>query len=193
MRNPIMIGERVYLRPLEKSDAGEMARGFAEERESMMQRWRVPLSPISWEEHIENLHKNQPPGSIEFAVCLKENDEFIGSVEMTHVDYVNRTAETGSWMMFAEHRGKGYGTEAKHLLLEYAFDRIQLHVLYSWVWEPNKRSAAALMKQGYQPAGRLKRQEIMAGVYHDGLMFDIKRDEWLTGREQWRASFAARV
>lgn len=193
MRNPIMVGERVYLRPLEKEDAQQLALGFAVESETMMMRWRIPLSPIAWEEHVEALHKQQPPSEIEIGVCLNENDQLIGSVELSHVNYVNRTAETGSWMLLAEHRGKGFGTEAKHLLLEYAFDRIQLHVLYSWVWEPNTRSAAALMKQGYKPAGRLRRQEIKNGIYNDGLMFDIKREEWMAARERWRASLATHV
>lgn len=192
MRNPILAGERVYLRALEKADAEAMAQGFALESESMMQRWRIPLSQISWAEHIENLHKQQPPDAVELGVCLREDDTLIGSVEISGIDYVNRTAETGSWMILAEHRGQGYGTEAKHLLLEYAFDRVQLHVLHSWVWEPNKRSAAALMKQGYQPSGKLLRQDLKDGVYHGALMFDIKRDEWVAARDAWRERIAAR-
>jgi RimJ/RimL family protein N-acetyltransferase len=188
MRNPILAGERVYLRALEKDDAQAMALGFAVESESMMHRLRMPLSPMNWEAHIEGLHKQQPPGTIELGVCLREDDALIGSVEITQIDYVNRTAETGSWMARAEHRGKGYGTEAKHLLLEYAFDRVQLHVLYSWVWEPNTRSAAALMKQGYKPSGKLLRQDVKDGVYYGALMFDVKRDEWIEAREAWRES-----
>ena len=154
MRNPLMIGERVYLRALEKADAEVFARDSATEREVFMDRWRIPLNPIALETEIEEHQKRQPPDHIELGVCLKESDEFIGSVGLYDIDYVNGTAETGSWLGQAQYRGKGYGTEAKHLLLEYAFDRIQLHVLHSWVWEPNTRSAAALMKQGYQPAGR---------------------------------------
>ena len=193
MRNPMVIGERVYLRALEKEDAEIFARSTANESERMMDRWRVPFSQIGFEQEIEDLHKHQPPEHIELAVCLKENDQCLGSVGIYDIDYVNGTAETGSWLGDAEYRGKGYGTEAKHLLLEYAFDRIQLHVLHSWVWEPNTRSAAALMKQGYQPAGRLEREEIKNGVHRAGLMFDVKRDEWLAAREAWKAKQAAVV
>ena len=193
MRNPILVGDRVYLRGLEKSDADAMAMGFAVESERMMQRWRIPLSPIAWEEYIDGMHKQQPPKMIELGVCLKDDDTLIGSVMLDFINYVDRTAETGSWLILAEHRSKGYGTEAKHLLLEYAFDHVQLHVLYSWVWEPNKRSAAALMKQGYQPAGKLLRQDLKDGVYYGALMFDIKRDEWVAARTAWKESLAARV
>ena len=188
MRNPILAGDRVYLRSLEKEDAETMALGFARETEVMMQRWRLPMSQIAWEAHIERLHKQQPPDTIELGVCLREDDTLIGSVEISSIDYVHRTAETGSWIWLAEHRGQGYGTEAKHLLLEYAFDRVQLHVLHSWVWEPNKRSTAALMKQGYKPSGKLLRHDLKDGVYHGALMFDVKRDEWIEARDLWRKS-----
>lgn len=193
MRNAILAGERVYLRALEKEDADVFARDSATEREVFMDRWRMPLSPIALAAEIEEHHKRQPPEHIELAVCLKDDDQFIGSVGLYDIDYINGYAETGSWLGQAEYRGKGYGTEAKHLLLEYAFDRLQLHVLHSWVWEPNTRSAAALMKQGYQPAGRLEREEVKNGVYRAGLMFDVKRDEWLAAREAWKAKQAALV
>lgn len=186
MNNPVLVSNRIYLRALDASDADLMAMGFAVESEMMMQRWRIPLSPIAWSEAIESLHKSQPPSMVELGVCLKSDDSLIGSVVLESIDYVHRTAETGSWMIRAEHRGLGYGTEAKHLLLEYAFDVLQLHVLHSWVWEPNKRSAAALMKQGYKPAGTLLRQDLKDGIYYGALMFDVKRDEWIAARDAWR-------
>ena len=60
----------------------------------------------------------------------------------------------------------------------------------STVWEPNTRSAAALAKQGYRPAGRMRWFEIKDGAYRDMLVFDVTRDEWLAARDAWRASRA---
>lgn len=188
MNNPIMVGKRLYLRPLVKNDATEMAKSEAEESELMMLRWRYPTSSIAWAEYIESLHKEQPPESISLAVCLKEDDTMLGTVELHDIDYINRTAETGSWLHRPEYRGKGYGTEAKHLLLEYGFDRLQLYSLWSWVWEPNVRSAAALRKQGYRPAGKLLRQDVKNGVVYGAFMFDVQREDWIAAREAWIAT-----
>lgn len=187
MRNPLVIGERVYLRAFEPVDAEHRARHAAAETETWMDRSRWPLSPIAWEHFAVELFKKEPPSDITLAVCLTENDQYIGAVDLFDIDWINRTAETGAWLGDAEYRGKGYGTEAKHLLLEYAFDRLQLRALMSYVWEPNTRSAAALMKQGYRSAGRLKWEELKHGVYHDALIFDVLRDEWLAAREAWRS------
>jgi RimJ/RimL family protein N-acetyltransferase len=153
MRNPIMVGRRVYLRPVEVADAERFSEHAAAETETFMQRGRHVSSPLEAEPWVTRLHASQPPAAISLAVCLIADDLLIGTVDLEDIDWVNRTAETGSWLGPALYRGQGYGTEAKHLLLEYAFDRLQLHVLLSVVWEPNTRSAAALAKQGYRPAG----------------------------------------
>jgi RimJ/RimL family protein N-acetyltransferase len=187
MRNPIMIGERVYLRPLEAADAETMARITATETDTFMYRGRAPYSPLTFAHWIAQIHKQQPPAQIELAVCLIADDQCIGKVGLGEIDYVNRTAETSSDIGPAIFRGQGYGTEAKHLLLEYAFDRIHLHALWSVVFEPNTRSAAALAKQGYKPAGRLPWVDVKNGRYHDALFFDVLRDEWLAARDTWRA------
>ena len=160
MDNRLLTGERVYLRPLEVGDAEVFARDQAAETDTFMTRNRFLASPIGVEHWLTQLHERQPPDAFELAVCLKEDDRLIGTVGIEDIDWVNRTGETGSWLTLPEYRGKGYGTEAKHLLLEYAFDQLQFHILMSTVWEPNTRSAAALAKQGYRPAGRFRWFEI---------------------------------
>src|SRR5258708_480381 len=133
MRNPIMAGERVYLRPLEKTDADALAALDAAETDTFMWRSRVPTSPLEHEHWASELYGQRPPDGIWFAVCITEGDRFIGLVGVVDLDWVHRTGETASWIGPAAGRGREYGTEAKHLLLEYCFDRIHLHVLTSHV------------------------------------------------------------
>jgi RimJ/RimL family protein N-acetyltransferase len=181
-----MVGERVYLRPVEVSDAEAFAVMEAAETDTFM--WRGPTinSPIMLERWIAEDYKQQPPNSVNFAVCLREDDRLIGSVGLGFVDWAHRVGETGSWLGPADMRGHGYGTEAKHLLLEYAFDRLHLHILMSHVLETNTRSSAALMKQGYRHAGRLKWEDVKNGRYIDANIYDLKREEWLAARDEWR-------
>jgi len=187
MHNPVMIGERVYLRPCEVSDAEAFARWFAEEDETFMYRGREPLSPITLSQGIAYWYRMQPLNFVGFVVCLIADDTMIGNVSTLSVDWVNRTGETAS--LFAPgYRGQGYGPEAKHLLLEYSFDVLQLHVLMSVVATTNTRSAAALGKQGYRPAGRMRRYDVKGGVYRDVEVFDVLRPDWLAARDQWRAA-----
>ncbi len=187
MRNPVLVGERVYLRPLEKSDAPVLAEGRHRETETFFEGGRMPYSEIAYEHWIEELYAHQPPEEIQFAVCLRESDELIGIVGIGNLDWINQTGETEVYISSAAQRERGFGTEAKHLFLEYCFDWLHLEMVSSFIWEPNARSAASVQRQGYRPAGRIKTMVMQRGQFRDVLVFDLSREEWIEAREQWRA------
>jgi RimJ/RimL family protein N-acetyltransferase len=179
MRNAVIAGDRVYLRPLEVEDAKVMAEASHREADTFMDRGRNLHSPIAGERQIREMYTGQASSeSVAFAVCLTVDDRCIGLVDLDEIDHINGVAETGIWLHDSEYRGKGYGTDAKHLLLEYAFDRLHLERVVSYVFETNLRSAAALKKQGYRPAGRIKYHQLKNGRFQDMLAFDLTREEW---------------
>lgn len=183
MRNAVKVGERVYLRPLERNDARELAMASHLERETAHSaNGRVPTSAIAFEAWPRKLDGRQTPEDIVFSICRRDDDRFLGTVGLGHLDWVNRTAETGTGLLDSADRGQGIGTEAKHLLLEYAFVDLGLHALNSMVYEHNTRSIAALRKQGYRLAGRLTADVQRDGVFRDTLVFDITRDDWEQAR-----------
>lgn len=191
MHNPILVGERVYIRAVEVPDSDALATIEVTESETSMWRASMPRSPLGYEKWITSLYEDRPPRNVAFAVCLREDDRLLGLVGVYGIDYVNRVGETGSFLGPAEVRGMGYGTEAKHLLLEFCFDHLQLHVLQSYVLETNTRSSAALAKQGYRHAGRLKWTDVKDGRYIDDNVYDLTRDEWLAARDASRRPAAS--
>lgn len=188
MHNPIMVGERVYLRPEEPDDVDTMAAHYALETDDWVDDFgRFPMSPLTFKHFMNEDAASAVPTNLTLHACLIESDLLIGWVGLFDIDYVNRTAETFSHFAPGEWRGRGYGSEAKHLLLEYCFDHLQLYILQSYVFGSNERSAAALRRQGYQLAGVLRLDGPRRGKYLDTWAFDVKRDEWLAAREAWRA------
>ncbi len=193
LRNALAVGPRLYLRPGDPDDATAFSRFTAIDPDPNWDRLRVPSSRMGFRHYITKTFEDATPGSLLYTVCLKDGDAPIGDVGLHDIDWVNRTAETSAWIGDPAYRDSGYGTEAKFLLLEIAFDLLQLHVLMSWIWEPNKRSAAAVTGQGYQPAGRMPYDEVRGGAMHDGVVFDILRDEYLAARAVWEQRVAART
>jgi RimJ/RimL family protein N-acetyltransferase len=106
----------------------------------------------------------------------------IGSNGLAHIDWLNNTAETETGITRGTYRGGGYGTEAKHLLLEYGFNLLGLHMVRSVAWAYNTRSCEALRKQGYRDAGRLAWTGIKSGEMADHLIFDLLASEWRDAR-----------
>ncbi|MGH7910398.1 MAG: GNAT family N-acetyltransferase [Candidatus Dormibacteraceae bacterium] len=185
MRNPLLVGPRVYLRAMEPGDGDAMAEADAMESDTFMYRGRRPSSPLESEEWIKKAYRERPPKEVPLAVCLRADERLIGVVGVDDLDWTNRTGETFSFLA-VEHRGRGLGTEAKHLLLRYAFDRLGLHVLQSMVDAPNTRSAAALVKQGYRRAGIQRWADVKDRRYVDMLRFDLTREDWLAAHQRWQ-------
>lgn len=186
--NAVRVGPRVYLRPLQKSDAAEIMQWSRRETEPFWSSGRHVVTQTSMEQWFESLGKSEPQSWVRFAVCLRENDECIGAVGIDEIDYVHRFAESESEFHNVEYRSKGYGTEAKHLLFDYAFNTLGLHSLQSWVMYGNTRSAAALRKQGYRDVGIEPWLVSTRGGYENFGTYELLAEEW---RAMPRASVEA--
>lgn len=180
--NAFAVGQRLYLRPIERADAEEMARWSAHEPESFHDTGRHIRSPITfWRWHRKTAEED-PPSWIRFAIVDKERDVVIGANGLASIDWIAKTAETETEIIRPDYRGAGYGTEAKHLLLEYGFERLGLHMVYSYVWEFNTRSRDALLKQGYRLAGRVAWTGVKHARFVDDQVFDLLAEEWRASR-----------
>jgi len=185
-KNAMLVGKRVYLRPETKDDAKVSAEWARKETETFFDIGRHLPNPVRLAAWTEGMQDEDQPNHVWFSVCLRGNDEFIGSVGLIDVDYVNLFAETGSFFHRQDYRGSGYGSEAKQLLLEYAFDILGLHMVQSWVFFPNTRSAAALRKQGYTEAGQVNWKYSLNGRFDNFVVFDYLAREWRAmPRKEW--------
>lgn len=177
-KQALIFGKRVYLRPEDKKDARITVESSRKEQETFFDIGRHLMSQAGWESFLGSTAGEDFPDKLWFAVCLKDTHEVIGSVGLLDIDYVHRTAETGSVLHSVEHRGQGYGPEAKQLLLEYVFNVLGLHMVTSFVYFPNTRSAAALRKQGYREAGRVCWLYPYEGGFGNMVTFDLLADDW---------------
>lgn len=177
----MMIGERVYLRAIEPEDAAKLVTwGLQEPEDFHIPRW--PHSETTVAAHERALAEQAPPVTVRFAIVRRGTGDLIGIASLKDIDLINRSAETASYIFRAEDRNQGFGTEAKHLLLGWGFDRLGLHMVWSAVWEPNARSAAALRKQGYRLAGWNHWRHFANGRPYGEWIFDLLADEWRGGR-----------
>ncbi|MGC4189744.1 MAG: GNAT family protein [Thermomicrobiales bacterium] len=177
-KGAILAGQRVYLKAIDKEDTAEMARLNRIEPGAYPGSFRAVNNPENMaNRRLEDTSKRLWT-DIGFAVRLREDDRFIGEVAILGVDYVNQYGETASWMFDPAFRGSGYGSEAKHLLLEYCFDTLGLRAVQSRVSTDNPRSAAALRKQGYREAGVIPWVELDHGRFSGDVIFHLTAEEW---------------
>lgn len=99
----------------------------------------------------------------------------VGSVFLVDVDFENRNAELGYWII-PDHHGNGYATEAAELCLDYAFDELGLHRVWARTHEDNEPSKRVLEKLGFQREG-VSRDHYYRGDYSDEYRFGILESE----------------
>lgn len=169
---------RVYLRALELSDV------------ELLVKWRNDLditSPIGgntffvsslreteWlKKSILNDEKN-----IRLAICLKENDKYIGNTNLTSINWINRTAEFSIFVGDKNQWGKGFGKEATILMLKYAFEELNLNRIYAFVREDNTKAINLDKKIGFVQEGILRKSIYKNNKYINQILFSILKEEF---------------
>jgi RimJ/RimL family protein N-acetyltransferase len=76
--------------------------------------------------------------------------------------------------------GRGYGTDAIRLLLDYAFRLRNIRRIYLTVNSTNERAIGAYRRCGFVEEGRLRQHVWSAGQYIDLVNMGILRGEWET-------------
>lgn len=124
-----------------------------------------------------------PQSDYVFVLVSKHGNCPIGMMGLHRIDWKNRNAITGTFIGDKAYRNRGLATDAKMLLLKWAFDELGLNKVESRVLAFNERSQAYSSKCGYEVVGKLKRQVWRDGTYHDEIIMEVHADAW---RALWK-------
>ena len=83
-----------------------------------------------------------------FAIC--HNNNIIGEIQIKRIDLERRCGTLSIILKNDTVKGKGFGTEAERLMLDYASNALGLHTLYADVVHRNCRSKRVLEKVGFK-------------------------------------------
>jgi RimJ/RimL family protein N-acetyltransferase len=136
----------------------------------------LPISRLREEEYFTNLGKDQT--NIVFAIEDKAGN-YLGNIGLHHIDWLERRAEGGIFILAKDQWGKGIATEAEAMLLDYAFRTLNLRKISAGVCAENIGSLKAAKKNGFQEEGCLKKHFFRDGAYHDAILLAIFQEDWL--------------
>ena len=177
MKNPFLIGNRIYFRPLEVDDIERLVKWVNDpDITQFLTMGRFPINFAREEEWLKGLYKGQ--NDIALGIVLKDGDIHIGNVGLHQIDWVSRECIFGIMIGEEEYQDKGYGTEATLLMLKYAFEVLNINRVELTVYEFNKRAIRCYEKAGFIPEGRLREKVFKNGRYYDILIMSILKNEW---------------
>lgn len=189
MHHPYIVGKKLYLRGIEKEDLSGNMFQWANDPEVTyyMVMGAIPNSGsiyCSWntlEEEYEKLRKSEK--DIVFAIVDKESDNMIGVVGLYDISWIPRHAELRIVIGEKDFWGKGYGTEATKLVVDYAFDKLNLNKVYMGVNAEHKRAIKAYKNAGFIEEGILRKEQYRNSKYYDAVRMGILREEYYAKRE----------
>lgn len=82
--------------------------------------------------------------------------QHIGNCSLYNIDHVKREAEVGITIGDRNYWDQGFGSDALQLLIDYAFNRLDLSRLYLKTLLDNQRAQRCFSKCGFRPYGMLE-------------------------------------
>lgn len=171
-------GDRIYLRPLEESDANGPYPSWLNDA----------LVCQGNSHHVYPYSRRQASGFIQhaydansdiiLAIILKETDQHIGNIALQRINLIYRCADL-SWLLGDQEQwGKGYGLEAGRLLLAHGFSALNLHRIGCATFDTNTAMRKLAQTLGMTQEGVRRQAAYKEGQYLDVVEFGILREEF---------------
>ena len=106
------------------------------------------------------------------------HERWIGNIRLHEINKEQRTAELGIMIGDKAEWGKGYATEACTILLNHAFQKMNLNRVGIGVVELNKAGIALWTKLGFKEEGRLREAFWVDGLPRDVIRMGLLQREW---------------
>lgn len=171
----MIIGEHINLRALQRQDRNKVLEWVNNPEIKKLIGGIFPISEIEHEKWFES--RVLDPINKLFAIELSQNNTIIGIIGLKNVDLINRSSEIYVYIGDKEYWGKGYGTESIKLLVEFCINELNLHRLYLYVFDYNKRAIASYKKVGFKIEGVLRDSLYRYGKYHNSLLMSVLRSD----------------
>ena len=127
------------------------------------------ITSSRWEKRYETL-----PSDEKWFIIEEENGTRIGQIMHIPKGCHFRIG----YVVVPEKRGRGYGTEAVQILVDYLFLSRDIVRIEAEVSPENRASQRVLEKAGFAREGIIRKSVYARGTWHDGVIFSILREEW---------------
>ncbi|MFH1473258.1 MAG: GNAT family protein [bacterium] len=171
-----LVGRKVNLRPFSRAEIPILTRWINDPEVREFIAAILPQTEKQEEEWFNKLGIDDK--NIILGIETKEG-VLIGSMGIHKINWQDRICITGALIGEKEYWGKGYGTDAKMVILDYIFNTLNLHKVCSAVIAYNKRSLHYSLRCGYKIEGRRRKHIFKKGRYWNLIELGLFKEEWL--------------
>ena len=176
----ILEDERVILSPLESKHIENLLT-FSENEPEI---WKFSLIQASGKENLKHyidlaLKAKDKETEYPFVVFDKKSNRFAGSTRFYDIQLQNKTLQLGYTWYGKEFQGTGLNKHCKYLLLEFAFEKIEIERVGFSADSDNSKSIAAMKSIGCTIEGTLRSTMFKKnGTRRNSTILSILKNEW---------------
>ncbi len=183
----MLSGKKVALRALEREDL-KVLHKWQNDEEIMRLARSFPDHVISMEAlgvEFEKELKGEDTGRRAYIIEEKSSGKPVGWATIRVHKWTGRMTGADVGLALGEKQAwnKGYGTETTRLLLEEAFQQLNLHRAEWWTFAENTASLKLATKMGFREEGRLREVVFFDNKFHDMVVMAMLKNEYEPGRE----------
>lgn len=178
-------GKKVTLRPHREEDLSTYQRWIndPEINRYLMVTW--PMHEGGQRAWLEKTCLSDPDDISVAIWTTEETPRLIGNTSLA-LDIRKQSATTGTLIGSTDDHSKGYATDAKMLLLDYAFNGRGMRKVTSPILSPNGASQAYATKCGYRHMATIEQEHWRDGRWIDEVRYVVFREEWLPLWEEYK-------
>lgn len=137
-------------------------------------------TPSTLKQYVTRALKLQEEGRVlPLIIFDKRSSKYAGTSRYMHIDGRNKTVEIGSTWIGREFHGSGLNSHMKKLMIDYAFEEMEMEKVEFRVDERNMRSRKAVEKLGAVLEGILRKNiYLMDGFKRNTCCYGILKEEW---------------
>jgi N-acetyltransferase len=188
----ILENDKVKLIPLKLSDYENLVQFAIEEPELWTYSLMQANSPEKMKAYIEHaLNARDEKKEYPFIVFDKKTNRFAGSTRFYDIQLNNESLQLGFTWYGKDFQGTGLNKNCKFLLLEFAFEIVNMQRVEFRADNENKRSIAAMKSIGCVEEGILRSNSPKTdGGRRDSIVLSILKEEWFTKvKEELKSKF----
>jgi diamine N-acetyltransferase len=171
-----LIGGRIYLRPFSKNDLSYIQKWSNDPEIRRLTGEVTPMSQAEAEKFYKELRVDKD--WVWFVIVLKRGNRVIDEAGLLRMFRPWRCTDMSIIAGEKDVWGKGYGTEAGRLLLDYAFGRLGFHRVSVGVVGSNERALRFWEGLGFKKEGVQRDGYYCDNEYSDFIMMSILENEF---------------
>lgn len=181
-----IVNDRAMLRLMHVNDVASLFTIVEGNKEIWMYLISTMDSYQDMEQYVQVALKGFEEGTdLPFVVVDQKTNEIVGSTRLYSISNDNKTVELGqTWYHPSVHR-TSINTECKYMLLQYAFEELQMLRVQIKTDLRNEKAQRAIERLGAVKEGVLRdERKLPYGYIRDAVVYSIIASEWPVIKEQ---------